>query len=228
MFDVSALLLTLPATILVAMACLPNSWVNSRAPVVQRMVTRVAGLQFIIALGFAVLHATGTVPTISSVLLSFASDWPIAVSILYDGVASLMLALVSFVGWVICRFSIRYLDGEASQGRYFRWTAFTIGAVSLMVISGNLLMFVATWVMTSLGLHQLLMHYGHRPAAKRAAWTKFTISRIGDAALRGCDCLIYTEFKTLDFAELFAAAGLVQRCDHERCMSRVSCWWRAR
>ena len=94
-----------------------------------------------------------------------------------------------------------------TQGQYFAWTGFTIGAVSLMVISGNLLMFVVCWVMTSLGLHQLLLHYGHRPAAQRAAWTKFTISRIGDAALLAAIVVIYSEFKTLHFAELFAAVG---------------------
>ena len=46
------------------------------------------------------------------------------------------------VGWAICKYYIRYLDGEATQGRYFRWTAFAIGSVSLMVVSGNLLMFM--------------------------------------------------------------------------------------
>ncbi len=30
--------------------------------------------------------------------------------------ASLMLALVSFVGWAICSYSIRYLDGERARG----------------------------------------------------------------------------------------------------------------
>ncbi len=202
-----AFLLILPAAILAALVCLPNSWVNSRVGAFRQFVTQIAGLQFAIAGCFAVAHAAGWVPVIHAVLASFAGELPIAVTVYYDGVASLMLALVSFVGWVICRYSIRYLDGEATQGRYFRWTAFTIGAVSLMVISGNLLMFVATWVMTSLGLHQLLMHYGHRPAAKRAAWTKFTISRIGDAALVAAIVILYSEFKTLDFAELFAVAG---------------------
>jgi NAD(P)H-quinone oxidoreductase subunit 5 len=67
-------------------------------------------------------------------------------------------------------------------------------------------MFVGAWVMTSLGLHQLLLHYGHRPAAKRAAWTKFTISRIGDVALMASIAIIFAEFKTLGFPQLFTAA----------------------
>ena len=83
----------------------------------------------------------------------------------------------------------------------------TIGAVSLLVLSGNLLMFFLAWVMTSFGLHQLLLHYPERTAARRAAWTKFTISRIGDCFLLAAIVMIYREFGTFQFDELFAAAG---------------------
>ena len=206
MSDAIFVLLPLSAAILLALGCLPSSSVNSRVHAFRQIVTFSAGMQFVFAGCFALAYVAGWIQTIHYTLVRVSSQSPIAVTVYYDGVACLMFALVSFVGWVICRYSIRYLDGEATQGRYFRWTALTIGAVSLMVISGNLLMFIAMWILTSLGLHQLLLHYGHRPAAKRAAWTKFAISRIGDVALIAAMVLIYNEFKTLDFAELFAAA----------------------
>ena len=202
-------LLVLPPVILVAAICLPNGWVNRQARAFRQWVTLVVGWQFLISGSLAVAYLAGWVPPIHCILFEVSAVLPMAATVYYDGVASLMLTLVSFVGWVICRYSIRYLDGEEDQGRYFRWTAFTIGAVSLTVISGNLLMFVASWVMTSLGLHHLLLHYGHRPAAQRAAWTKFTISRLGDASLIVAIAILYAEFKTLDFAELFTAARAV-------------------
>ena len=207
MTDLFAFMLTFPAVILLAAGLLPNPWLNARAAAWRRVVTLVAGLQFVVAASFAIAHAVGWVPTIHWVPAIVSNQSPMAAALYYDGVASLMFTLVSFVGWVICRYSIRYLDGEATQGRFFRWTAFTVGAVSLMVLSGNLLMFVAAWVMTSMGLHQLLLHYGHRPAARRAAWTKFTISRIGDVALVAALIIIFREFRTLDFAELSTAVG---------------------
>jgi NAD(P)H-quinone oxidoreductase subunit 5 len=192
----------LPGAILVSFGLVPPHLVNRNTAVIRRLVTGLAATQFVIASAMLVALGFGLIPTVTTEFISP----PFAIGVLYDGVAALMLALVSFVGWVICRYSIRYLDGESTQGRYFRWTGFTIGAVSLLVISGNLLMFVVFWVMTSLGLHQLLTHYGDRPAAQRAAWTKFTISRLGDAALVGAIALLYSQFKTLNFAELFAAA----------------------
>ncbi len=203
MTDWFPLFFSLPAAILLVVACLPNAWANAHPHTLRRFVTLIAALQFIVASCGAIALVAGWIPSLHSVLASLSADLPIAVTIYYDGVTSLMLLLVSFVGWVICQYSIRYLDGEASQGRYFRWTSFTIGAVSLMVISGNVLMFIVAWVMTSLGLHQLLLHYGHRPVARRAAWTKFAISRLGDTALIAAMVIIYSQFKTLDFAELF-------------------------
>jgi NAD(P)H-quinone oxidoreductase subunit 5 len=188
-----------------AVGLLPSRWANRRAAAIGSLVTALAGLQFIFATGLAIVSAVSGGGASHQTLLRWSADLPIAASVYYDGVSSLMLVLVSFVGWVICRYSIRYLDGEATQGRYFRWISFTIGAVSWMVISGNLLMFLAAWISTSLGLHQLLLHYSHRPAAHRAAWTKFVISRLGDFALIVAVVLVFSEFRTLEFAELFAA-----------------------
>lgn len=209
MNDAFALILSLPALLLIANLCVSSRWANQNVLGYRKVITTVAAIQFLVAAVFAVSQLIGWIPQLSSVLVSSGDSAALAATIYYDGVASLMLALVSFVGWVTCRYSIRYLDGESTQGRYFKWAAFTIGSVSLMIVSGNLLMFVVCWVLTSLGLHQLLMHYGHRPAAKRAAWTKFTISRLGDAALISSIAILYSQFNTLDFAELFETAGAI-------------------
>jgi NAD(P)H-quinone oxidoreductase subunit 5 len=199
-------LLIFPAMLLTALVSLPDGWANAQGRVLRRVVTLAAALQCLLASGFLLAYVAGWLPNIHYVLVGFPGDFPLAITVFYDGVTGLMLALVSFVGWVICGYSVRYLDGEAMQGRYFRWTAFTLGAVSLMVVSGNLLMFATAWVFTSWGLHKLLLHYEYRPAAQRAAWSKFTVSRIGDMALMGALGSVYAEFRTLDLAELFAAA----------------------
>lgn len=149
-----AALVSLPASMLILMVFLPNQRSASADRRFRQMVTGLAGVQFVGAAALAVAHAAGMVPVIHGALAPTPADLPIAATVYYEGAASLMLALVSFVGWVICRYSVRYLDGEAAQGRYFRWASFTIGAVSHMVISGNLLMFILAWMMTSLGRPQ--------------------------------------------------------------------------
>ncbi len=207
MLDLVSVGLAVPATLLISAPLWPSPQLRNSAARLRSAITRLAGLQFLLAIALlASLAARGfepiemTVPGIERLA---------ALSFYLDGVSSLMLVLVSFVGCTICRYSVRYLDGEHSQIRYFQWTGSTIGAVCLLVVSGNLLMFMACWIATSIGLHQLLLHYGHRPVARRAAWTKFTISRLGDAALIAACIIIYSEFQTLQFSSLFTKLELL-------------------
>lgn len=73
--------------------------------------TLLAAAQFAIAVALAITHAAGAVPAIHQTLANLAGQKSIALTVRYDGMASLMLAMVSFIGWVICRYSIRYQDG---------------------------------------------------------------------------------------------------------------------
>lgn len=199
------LFLIAPPVLLILMVLMPNRLANSSVRSFRVFVTRLAAFQFFASIGLLISHVAGILPDVHWVMFDPSGDASVAATLYYDGVSSLMFSLVSFVGWVICQYSIQYLDGETTQGRYFRWTAFAIGSVSLMVLSGNFVMFMISWVMTSTALHKLLLHYAHRPAAQRAAWSKFTISRMGDVSLLAAIVLIYSQFKTLDFVQLFEA-----------------------
>ncbi len=208
--DALAPLLALAPFALLAFLLVPARVANRWAVVVRRVVTTLTGFQFVVAAVAALMRMSFGLGSQSEVLLELApatglSDAGLNLGIYYDGPSSLMLLMVSFVGWVICRYSMRYLDGDTQQGNYFRWAAATIGAVSLMAISGNLIMFAVAWVLTSFGLHHLLLYYPDRPGAQRAAWTKFAISRLGDVALLAALILTYVKFQTLDLAALFAA-----------------------
>jgi NAD(P)H-quinone oxidoreductase subunit 5 len=122
----------------------------------------------------------------------------------FDGASALMLALVSFVGWLVCRFSDRYLTDDPKRSAYYRWTGFTIGTVMLMTLSSSLLMFSLCWALTSLGLHHLLLHFPDRAGAQRAAWSKFVVSRTGDFFLALACLVCYLNVGTTDFATLFS------------------------
>lgn len=175
--------LTAPFFLMLLLGLVPDSQANRSRLTIRKLVMSIVGTACLLALGSAVVLLGGLLQPIYVLVIkaSWSQHWEL--SFYYDSVTALMLCLVSFLGLVTCRFSVRYMDGEQAQGRYFKWMAFTIGAASLMVISGNLLMFLLAWFMTSIGLHQLLTHYHHRPAAVKAAWTKFAFSRLGDLLL---------------------------------------------
>jgi NAD(P)H-quinone oxidoreductase subunit 5 len=126
-----------------------------------------------------------------------------------DAVAALMMTLISFIGLVIARYSTRYLLGDPGQGRFFRWMSFTLGATLLLVMSRNLVMFTAAWMLASIGLHQLLTHYPERSWAVWAARKKFLVSRLGDAMLVTAVILTYRCFGTTEYTEIFAVADAI-------------------
>ena len=129
-----------------------------------------------------------------------------AVSVRLDAVSATMLLLVSFIGWVVVRYTVTYLDGEARQGVFIGWLCVTLASVLLLMLAGNLLQFVAAWIATSLFLHRLLLFYPDRVAAQRAARKKFVTARVGDAALIGAAVLLTSGYGTTDIATILQAA----------------------
>lgn len=186
-----------------AFVFLPNRFCNRHATWIRWFITSVLGLQCLLAsVGWVQMAVWGRHP--------LYDDHPIW---LYDEISALMTALVSFIGWNIARFSLRYLDRTPDQGKYFRWVGFTLGSVLTMIQAGNLGLFLVAWILASLGLHQLLLFYPDRPAAQRAAWTKFIISRIGDIAILGAIIVCYSQAGTLHFATLFDSVASPSQWD---------------
>ena len=127
-----------------------------------------------------------------------------------DPLGATMALLVAFVGWIVVRFSRRYLDGEAREGAFHALMLATLAAVLVLVQAASLGVLVAAFVAVGLGLRRLLLFYPERAEARRAA-AKFTLVwGAGDAALIGAALLLWTAFGTADLAgiSVAAAAGL--------------------
>ena len=92
----------------------------------------------------------------------------LGLSLQLDALGAILITLVSFIGFVVIRYSRNYLDGDPGQVRFTRWLLLTLAAVLMLPISGNLALLFAAWVATSLALGKLLLFYDSRPAAIRA------------------------------------------------------------
>ncbi len=131
------------------------------------------------------------------------------VGILFDALTAVMFLLVSFVGSIVIHFSRNYMAGDPGHARFTRLLGLTLASVLLLILSGNMAMFLMAWVGTSLGLNQLLVFYSDRPAAILAARKKFIASRLSDAALAGAIFILWQATGTLDFAATFTALSAV-------------------
>lgn len=202
----TALLVAVPALYLLAAApgWLPTSagaphWLWARRISALAVGAALASLLWLLADGAGLLRGPE--------LLKLGSAGALHLSLRSDALGSVVLLLVAVLGWVIVRYSQPYLDGERGQARYLRSLMLTLAAVTLLVMSNNLLVLAAAWIATSLALHSLLTFFAQRPQALIAAHKKFIASRVADLCLLGAILLAGRQLGTLEIDEAVAAAA---------------------
>ncbi|MEM7490287.1 MAG: proton-conducting transporter membrane subunit [Pseudomonadota bacterium] len=122
-------------------------------------------------------------------------------------VVSIALALtVSFVGWVVLRFSRTALDGEVEHAKFLSGMSATLACVLLLVTAGNLVQLTIAWIAVGFGLRGLILFRPERPRARRAARKKLVGSTIGSAALVLAALFLAIGYETTDIATIAALA----------------------
>ncbi|MFC3614642.1 proton-conducting transporter membrane subunit [Lutimaribacter marinistellae] len=167
---------------------------------------RLAEVAALIALGASSLSAVTLVVNGAgtSALIGLAG---VGLSIRLDVISVTMLMLVSFVGWVVLRYSATSLDGEERQGAFTGWMAATLAAVLLLVSAGNLVQLTLAFFATSFGLHRLLLFYPDRQTALRAARKKAWVARASEVALVAAVITLIAGSGTTDIATLLENAA---------------------
>ena len=199
-----SLCILLAPMLLMLVGLLPSRWANRNPAMIGRLCHKAAMAALLISILAAVLRTVSSDRAFSqkAIELPLGSSF-LSIDVFYNSVTMILLMLVSFVGMIVTRYSLRYLCGDPNQGSFFKWLSLTLASILSLIVSGNLIMFLAAWVATSLCLHQLLMFYGDRPAAVLAAHKKFVASRIGDISLIAAVVLIGSNLHTFEFSEIF-------------------------
>jgi len=122
-----------------------------------------------------------------------------------DRVTLVILPLVGLLLTIVAGYSLRYLEGEAEQGRFFRWLALTASGFMLAVVAGNILLFTAAMLVTGTFLNRLLTYYQKRIRAQMVAHKKLLFSRMADTCLVAAVVLLAFGLGTLSFDGMAAA-----------------------
>lgn len=86
-----------------------------------------------------------------------------------DTLAWLMAFFVLLIGFIIQRFSVRYLLGDRSYRKYFTLFTFTTGVASIAWLSGDLRLMIISWGATLVGLTLLIsLNSGWKVASEAA------------------------------------------------------------
>jgi NADH-quinone oxidoreductase subunit L len=127
----------------------------------------------------------------------------------FDRLSAVMMVLITGIGVLIYRFSIRYMQADPGYTRFLALLCLTTFTLLCMIASANLLMLFIFWQLLS-WLLPLLFHNDAHPPTVRGAFRIFVIQRAGDIAFLAGIVLAYRLYGTLDFQALFIRAVEVQ------------------
>ena len=141
---------------------------------------------------------------------AFVAPWlPITGADLALVVDSSMLAValaMAGVAALIALYSIDYLAHDRGLQRYFAAFALLVAGMLLVVLGSNLLLIVAGWELAGVAAYLLVGHHRDHAPSAGAAFKTFVVERVGDAALLAGTFLLFSEFHTVDLAQLSGAA----------------------
>ncbi len=160
------------------------------------------------AIGFAA-SALG-IAILSAVLLILTPAAAAPGLVLLDPFSATVLTLITFVGFIVIKYSLTYLNGDPRRSQFILWMFLTLTAVSALVIAGDLLVLVMAWIATSLALQKLLLFRTERTRAKVAARKKFIVARLGDAALIGAIIVMINAFETTSISGILDQARIMK------------------
>jgi NADH-quinone oxidoreductase subunit L len=123
-----------------------------------------------------------------------------------DQLTVLVLLLVTGVGTIVQVYSSRYMIGDRRHSRFFALTALFTAAMTMLVMSSNLLMTFIFWEVMGICSYLLISHYGERPSAAGAATKVFLVNSVADVGLFFGVILTFRTFGTLNIPEILELA----------------------
>ena len=109
----------------------------------------------------------------------------------FDALASIMIALVAFIGLCVGSFAYRYIKGDTQYRAFFTHLTLLIAAVAIMVSADNLVLLFAAWCISNLLLVRLMIHKRGWKAANKAGMLATKNYAIGAVSIAVAFGLLY-------------------------------------
>jgi NADH-quinone oxidoreductase subunit L len=123
-----------------------------------------------------------------------------------DPLSSVMVLVVTGVGFLIHVYSHGYMHKDGGQYRFFAYMNLFTCAMLILVLGGNFLMMFIGWEGVGLCSYLLIGFWFGKDSAANAGKKAFVTNRVGDFGFALGMMLIYTNFGSLDYQTVFAAA----------------------
>jgi NADH-quinone oxidoreductase subunit L len=117
--------------------------------------------------------------------------------------------VVTGVSTLIHLYSFGYMRSDAGYHRFFSYLNFFVFSMLLLVLAGNFVLLIVGWAFVGFASYALISFWYRRTTATRAGMKAFVINVVGDIGLVLAAFLIFREFGTFEYGEVFAKAPQV-------------------
>jgi NADH-quinone oxidoreductase subunit L len=140
---------------------------------------------------------------VASGVAPFQVDWAYQV----DPLSSVMILVVTLVGFLIHVYSTGYMKHDAGYARYMSYLNLFMFAMLTLVLGANYLVLFVGWEGVGLCSYLLIGFWFHKQSASDAGKKAFIVNRIGDAGFAVGMFAIFYNFGSLDFRPVLEAAA---------------------
>jgi NADH-quinone oxidoreductase subunit L len=135
-----------------------------------------------------------------------SGDLRLEVGFLIDNLSATMMAVVSFVSWMIHIYTIGYMRDDPGYQRFFSYISLFTFAMLMLVMSNNFLQLFFGWEGVGLLSYLLIGFWFKRESAIFANLKAFLVNRVGDFGFLLGIAAVLMYFHTLDYAGVFELA----------------------
>nr|WP_233166895.1 NADH-quinone oxidoreductase subunit L [Pedobacter sp. ASV2] len=142
----------------------------------------------------------------------FLFDWisagklHIPLSFLVDPLSSIMLLIITGIGFLIHLYSTSYMHDDAGFGKFFSYLNLFVFFMLLLVLGSNYIVMFIGWEGVGLCSYLLIGFWYTNSAYASAAKKAFVMNRIGDLGFLLGVFLIFNTFGSVEFAKVFPLA----------------------
>ena len=136
-----------------------------------------------------------------------AGNLHIPLSFLYDPLSSIMLLIITGVGFLIHIYSVGYMHDDAGFGKFFSYLNLFIFFMLILVMGSNYIVMFIGWEGVGLCSYLLIGFWYTNGNYASAAKKAFVMNRIGDLGFLLGVFLIFNTFGSVEFAKVFPQAA---------------------
>ncbi|HZW36446.1 MAG: NADH-quinone oxidoreductase subunit L [Deltaproteobacteria bacterium] len=126
-----------------------------------------------------------------------------------DPLSSVMILVVTGVGFLIHVYSVGYMSHEKAVARYFVYLNLFTFAMLILVLGANYLLMFVGWEGVGLCSYLLIGYWYEKKSASDAGKKAFIVNRIGDFGFLIGMFLLFWTFGTVTYTEVFAKVPLL-------------------